>query len=79
VPGVSKTREASGLRAVHLRFSSARLRSGFDKSRKTILAAPRASRDQARLDSREAFIALNKVEGVGPVRAFTNPQSPDPK
>ena len=36
---------------------------------KTILAAPAASRYLMEMDSREAFIALNLIEGVGSVRA----------
>jgi DNA processing protein len=39
--------------------------------RKQILAASHASRYQTRMDSREAFIALNMIEHVGPVRART--------
>ena len=38
-------------------------------SRKTILAASRSSHYPMVMDSREAFVALNPIEGVGPVRA----------
>jgi DNA processing protein len=39
--------------------------------RETILAAASVNRYQNRMDSREAFVALNMIEHVGPVRART--------
>jgi DNA processing protein len=39
--------------------------------RETILAAASANRYQNRMDSREALVALNLIEGVGPVRVRT--------